>query len=136
MTVPNTEITSNAITRPYGRDTYRITERVYVAYFEDAERALMELQQIAASLEPVLDDPAPNSRILELGENAITIQAEFWIADPRAVDIRTIRSDFRRIVKRHFDEQDITLAPANAQLLSGDLTVTTNPDASPTSNNE
>ncbi|MFW5917270.1 MAG: mechanosensitive ion channel family protein [Halorubrum sp.] len=124
VSIPNTELTTNAITRPYGRDTYRITERVYVAYEEDAELALLELQQVATTLDPVLGDPAPNARLVELGENAITIQAELWIDTPRNRDVLTIRSDFRRLVKRHFDDEDITLAPPSAQLLSGEVTVT------------
>ncbi|MXR20421.1 mechanosensitive ion channel family protein [Halobacterium bonnevillei] len=124
ISVPNTELTANAITRPYGRDTYRITEQAYVAYYEDVERALMELQLIAADNESVLADPAPNARILELGENAITLQAEFWVENPANRDVRLLRSDFRRVVKRQFDEQDITLAPPSAQLLSGELAVT------------
>ena len=133
ISVPNTELTTNAITRPYGRDEYRITEQVYVAYYEDTERALLELQQIITDLDPVLGDPAPKTRIVELGENAVTIQAEFWIGDPRNRDILTIRSDFRRLVKQHFDEEGITLAPPSAQLLSGEVTVrerTTEPSAS------
>lgn len=123
ISVPNTELTASAITRPYGEDRCRIAEQVYVAYYEDTERALMELQMIASNNESVLDDPEPNTRILELGENAITVQAEFWIADPTNSDIRTIRSDFRRVVKRQFDEQDITIAPPSAQLLSGEVSM-------------
>lgn len=124
ISVPNTELTNNALTRPYGRDRYRITEQVYVAYYEDTERALLEVQQIVSNLETVLADPAPTTRILDLGENAITVQAEFWIEDPRNREIRTVRSDFRRLVKRRFDEEGITLAPPSAQLLSGEVTVT------------
>ena len=124
VSVPNTQLTNNAITRPYGRNTYRITEQVYVAYHEDTERALMELQQIATSQESVLTDPLPNARILELGENAITIRAEFWVAEPKNRSILTVRSDFRRAVKQQFDEEGITLAPPTAQLLSGEVTVT------------
>ncbi|EMA57226.1 mechanosensitive ion channel family protein [Halorubrum lipolyticum] len=123
ISVPNTELTANAITRPYGRDRYRLTEQVYVAYDEDTERALLELQQVVTTLDPVLDDPAPTTRIVELGENAITIQAEFWADDPRNRDILTIRSDFRRLVKRRFDDEGITLAPPSAQLLSGAVSV-------------
>ena len=134
VSVPNTELTANAITRPYGRDRFRLTEQVYVAYYEDTERALLELQQVVTTLDPVLDEPAPNTRIVELGENAITVQAEFWTDDPGNKDIQTIRSDFRRLVKRRFDEEGITLAPPSAQLLSGGLTVTDRtadaPDAS------
>lgn len=134
VSVPNTELTSNAITRPYGRDRYRITEQVYVAYYEDTERALMEIQRIASDHESVLGDPAPNARVLELGENAITVQAELWIEDPRHRDIPTVRSDFRRSVKRRFDEEGITLAPPSAQLLSGEVTVAENESGSPASN--
>jgi small-conductance mechanosensitive channel len=136
VSIPNTELTTNAITRPYGRNTYRITEQVYVAYDGDAERALLTLQQIAATLEPVLGAPAPNTRLVELGENAITIQAEFWIDDPRNRSMPTIRSDFRRAVKRRFDEEGITLAPPSAQLLSGEVTVTERPTESAASSSE
>jgi small-conductance mechanosensitive channel len=136
ISVPNTELTNNAITRPYGRNRYRITEQVYVAYYEDTERALLELQQIATTLDPVLGEPAPSTRILKLGENAITLQAEFWTDDPRNRDILTIRSDFRRLVKRRFDEEDITLAPPSAQLLSGEVAVTENMTEAPASASE
>ena len=124
IAVPNTELTTNALTRPYGRDRYRITEQVYVAYDEDTERALMELQSIAAEQESVLDEPAPSARILELGENAITVQAEMWTDDPGNRDILTARSDFRRLVKRRFDEEGITIAPPSGQSLSGEIAVT------------
>lgn len=136
ISVPNTVLTNNAITRPYGRSRYRITEQMYVAYYEDTERALMELQQIAANYESVLDDPVPNTRLLELGENAITIEAEFWVGDPADRDILTIRSDFRRVVKRHFEEDDITLAPPSAQLLSGEVSVTDGLTESPATNSD
>jgi small-conductance mechanosensitive channel len=136
ISVPNTELTTNAITRPYGRGRYRMTEQVYVAYQDDTERALLELQQIATTLEAVLDDPAPNTRVVELGKNAITIQAEFWTRDPRNKAVLTIRSDFRRLVKRHFDKEDITLAPPSAQLLSGDVTVREHATEESTSNGE
>jgi small-conductance mechanosensitive channel len=136
ISVPNTELTNKAITRPYGRNEYRITEQVYVAYQEDTERALLELRQIAANHDPVLDEPAPSARIRDLGENAITAQVEFWIDDPRNRDIRTVRSDFRRSVKRQFDEEGITLAPPSGQLLSGEVTVEGWPSGPPATDAE
>lgn len=102
------------MTRPYGRDRYRLTEQVYVAYYEDTERPLLELRRIAAEFEQILDDPAPNTCIVNLGENAITPRAEFWIEDPRNNEIVPIRSNFRRSVKRRFDEEGIILSPRPA----------------------
>lgn len=123
ISVPNTELTNNAITRPYGRDMYRITEQIYLSYAEDTERALLELQQLATNFDPVLEDPAPNARVLELGRNAITIEAELWVDNPAHREIFTVRSDFRRLVKQHFDEEGILIAPPSAQSLSGEVTV-------------
>jgi small conductance mechanosensitive channel len=123
VVVPNTELTTNALTRPFGRDRYRITERAYVSYAEDTEHALMELQQLAVNFDSVLTEPAPDASIVELGPDSITVQAELWVGDPARVDVADVRSNFRRAVKRRFDEEDLTLAPAAGRELSGEVTV-------------
>ena len=123
ITVPNTELTNNALTRPFGRDSYRITERAFVAYSDDVEAALLELQQIAVNEEDVMDDPSPEARILELGPDNITVQAEFWVDDPAKSDVAEIRAGFRREVKLRFDEAGLTLGPPAGRELSGNVTV-------------
>lgn len=123
VTVPNTELTNNTLTRPFGRENYRITEQAFVAYGEDTERALLELQQLAANHESVLDEPSPSSRIVELGPDNVTVQAEFWVGEPARENVADIRSDFRRRVKRRFDEEGLTLGPPAGRELSGSLTV-------------
>ncbi|WP_276261315.1 mechanosensitive ion channel family protein [Haloglomus litoreum] len=123
ITVPNTELTTNALTRPFGRDNYRITERAFVSYAEDTEHALMELQQIAANFDRVVEEPAPNARIVDLGPDSITVRAELWVDEPARVEVADIRSDFRREVKLRFDEEDLTLAPAAGRELSGSVAV-------------
>ena len=123
VTVPNTELTTNAITRPFGRERYRVTETAFVSYAEDTERALYEMREIASAGDRVLDDPSPATRITDLGPDSITVQAEFWIDDPAGGGIADIRSDFRRRLKRRFDEADLTLAPAAGRELSGSVTV-------------
>lgn len=123
ITVPNTQLTSNTLSRPFGRGTYRVTERAFVAYGEDTERALMELREIAANADPALAEPAPNARIVDLGPDSITVRAEFWVDDPSRGGIADIRSDFRRRVKRRFDEAGLTLAPAAGRDLSGTVQV-------------
>ncbi|WP_338729184.1 mechanosensitive ion channel domain-containing protein [Haladaptatus sp. DJG-WS-42] len=123
ITVPNTELTTNALTRPFGRDSFRVTEQVYLPYDEDTERALLEIQQVAANQERAEPEPAPNARITDLGPNAITVQAEFWVDDPAGSNIATIRSDFRRLLKRRFVEAGLTLSPPTGHHLSGSLRV-------------
>lgn len=121
ITVPNTELTTNALTRPFGRDKYRVTERAFVAYSDDVEAALLELQQIAVNYDGVTDEPAPDAQILELGPDNVTVQAEFWVDDPAKSDVAEVRADFRREVKRRFDDAGLTLGPPAGRELSGNV---------------
>ncbi|AUV80595.1 mechanosensitive ion channel protein [Salinigranum rubrum] len=123
ITVPNTELTTNALTRPYGRERYRITEQLDIAYADDAELALKTLADVAREDDRVLDDPAPTSRIVAFGGTAPTLQAEYWVSDPMDVNLVEVKSDFRRRVKRRFDEEGLTLGPASGHELSGELAI-------------
>jgi hypothetical protein len=51
------------------------------------------------------------------------VQAIFWVEDPMDTDLVTLRSDFRRRVKRRFDEVGLTLGPPSGHELSGELDV-------------
>jgi small-conductance mechanosensitive channel len=123
ITVPNTELTTNTLNRPYGRDQYRNIEQLFVAYDDDVELALKELVEVARTDDRIMEDPPPNSRIVELGETAIVLRAEFWVADPMDLDLVDIRSSFRRRVKARFDEVGLTLGPPSTHEMSGELDV-------------
>ncbi|RYJ12733.1 mechanosensitive ion channel [Halogeometricum borinquense] len=123
VAVPNTELTTNTLTRPYGRDRYRVTERVAVAYDDDVELALKELVEVIRTDDRILADPEPNSRIIEFGDSSIGLRAEFWLADPMDVDLVDVRSSFRRRVKARFDEVGLTLGPPSGRAVSGELSV-------------
>ena len=123
IAVPNTDLTTNALLRPYGRERYRITERVDVAYGDDTELALRELVEIARTDARVLDDPPPRSLIEEFGGSSVGLKAEFWVASPMDVDLMDVRSQFRRRVKSRFDEVELTLGPPSGREVSGTLDV-------------
>ncbi|WP_425604226.1 mechanosensitive ion channel family protein [Halobellus salinisoli] len=123
ITVPNTELTANALTRPYGRDRYRAVESFEIGYDDDIELALRELVEVARDDDRVLADPSPTATLEELGPGSVRIRAEFWIDDPMDADLVTLRSDFRRRVKARFDEIDVTLGPPAGRELSGSVSV-------------
>jgi small-conductance mechanosensitive channel len=85
------------------------------------------MREVASAGDRVLEDPSPATRITDLGPDSITVQAEFWIDDPAGGGLADIRSDFRRRLKRRFDEADLTLAPASGRELSGSVTVEREP---------
>jgi small-conductance mechanosensitive channel len=83
----------------------------------------MTLVETARDDDRVLDDPAPTSRIASFGSTAPTLQVEYWVSDPMDVDLVEVRSDFRRRVKRRFEEAGVTLGPPSGHELSGELAV-------------
>jgi small-conductance mechanosensitive channel len=113
----------NALTRPFGRDSPRTKERLFVDYGEDTERALMELRAVASDQEAALDEPAPTARVDDLGENSSTVRAAFWVEGPQRGSVAAVRSDFHRRIKRKFDEERITVAPPSGQEPSGEVAV-------------
>ncbi|MEF8784731.1 MAG: mechanosensitive ion channel family protein [Haloarculaceae archaeon] len=131
VTVPNTELTTNALTRPFGGGSYRLTERVAIGYDGDIERALLELRQIAAAFHRSdrqstgtgADTRNPDARIIDLGTDSITVEAEFWLENPTQGNLTEVRSDFNRAVKRRFDEENVPIAPPAGRELSGSVTV-------------
>ncbi|MFC7097856.1 mechanosensitive ion channel family protein [Halobaculum marinum] len=124
VTVPNTELTGNAITRPFGRDRFRVTETVHLAYDDDVDRA-RELLVEAAEAEPrTLSDPAPVARVADLGEGTVALRAEFLVNDPAGDNLVGMRSRFRDRVLHAFADAGITLGPPSGRELSGDLDVT------------
>ncbi|KAB1192568.1 mechanosensitive ion channel [Haloferax sp. MBLA0076] len=123
VTVPNTELTTNVLVRPYGRERYRVTERVDVAYSDDVELALRELVEVTRGDDRVLEDPEPTSRIVEFAGSSVGLKAEFWVESPMDVNLIDLRSQFRRRVKLRFDEVGLTLGPPSGREVSGSLNV-------------
>jgi small-conductance mechanosensitive channel len=123
-TVPNTELTSNTITRAYGRDRFRVTETVHLAYDDDIDRARDLIVKAARAEQRTLPDPSPEARVADLGEGTVTLRAVFLVREPADDDIVGIRSRFRARVVDAFEEADITLGPASGRELSGHVGVT------------
>lgn len=123
ITVPNTELTTNALTRPFGRSRFRVVEVVYLPYDEETDRALLTLQQVAGTIDGVLDDPSPEARVEELSPDNVRVQTTFWVENPDRQTVERLRADFRRQVKHQFGEDGLTLAPPSGHELSGSVTL-------------
>ena len=132
VTIPNTVLTSQAITRPYGRGRYRVVEHVGIAYEDDVDAAIAALTAAADAVDSVLAEPAPTAYVDEFGDDAVVIRVHYWIEDPRNRNVFEIRSDYARAVKTRLDEAGITISPASKRELLGRIDVETDENAGPT----
>jgi len=123
VTVPNTLLTGQAITRPYGRGRRRIVEHVGVAYETDVAAALDHLTAATDAVDDIVAEPTPKAYVDDFGSDAVVLRVHYWIEDPRRRDIFAIRSAYARTVKERLEAAGITINPASKRELLGRIGV-------------
>ena len=111
VTVPNTALTANSVTRPYGRDTFRLTERIGLDYDDDVDAGLDLLRETVSDHAAVLDDPTPKAYVEELGGDEVVLRADFWIRNPNRRDVMSVHSGVTRALKERFEAAGFTVSP-------------------------
>jgi small-conductance mechanosensitive channel len=123
VTIPNTVLTSEPITMPFGRGDYRIMEHIGLAYEDDVDEAMARLEAAASGLDKVLPEPAPRAYIDEFGDEAVIVRVHYWIESPDRRDVFEIRSAYARAVKTEFENAGITISPPSQHDLQGRITI-------------
>jgi small conductance mechanosensitive channel len=123
VTVPNTVLTGQAITRPYGRGRRRIVEQVGIAYEAEVSEALDHLTAATATVDDIVAEPTPKAYVDDFGGDAVVCRVHYWIEDPRRRDIFGVRSAYARAVKQRLEAADITISPASKRELQGRVEV-------------
>ena len=123
ITVPNTALTGQAITRPYGRKRRRIVERVGIAYEADVGNALDTLTAATTAVEGIEGEPTPKAYVDEFGGDAVVLRVHYWLDDPRRQDVLAVRSAYAREIKARLDAAGIAISPASKRELQGRIDV-------------
>lgn len=112
VTIPNTVLTSQTISRPFGRGRYRVVERVELPPGADVDEAMNHLEEAARALDQTLAEPAPTVYVDELDDDAPVLRVHYWITDPQRRDVYAVRSAYARAVRARFDGAGVTVRSA------------------------
>jgi small conductance mechanosensitive channel len=123
ITVPNTELATNAVTNRMSKDTLRISTTFGIGYGDDIDETTRILLDAAAEHEDIVADPEPSVRVAGLADTAIDLQARFWIADPDREEFSVTRSEYIRTVTERCRAAGIDLSTTDQHAISGELTV-------------
>ncbi|MFD1688661.1 mechanosensitive ion channel family protein [Halolamina salifodinae] len=126
ITVPNGELANNAITNPVAYEKLRQKFVFGIGYDDDIDLAREAIIEEISAVDGVLTDPAPDTRVSELGDSAVGIQARFWIDDPDRGDYVAVRSSAVQAVKERFDAEGIDMPYVYRQLV-GEIDVNERP---------
>jgi len=115
--IPNEELVTNKVVNwSYSDNRVRIKRRMRVEYETDLKLATNLVKQGAAKVDRVLKDPAPNCLVMEFGDEAVEIEARFWIDDPQN-GVNNVGSEVMLAVWDLFKEHGIDIPLRQEEIL-------------------
>ncbi|AOW80300.1 mechanosensitive ion channel [Halodesulfurarchaeum formicicum] len=121
VTVPNSELASNAVFNNVANDRRRIAVGFGIGYGDDIQEARAAILEEAAQIDGVLEEPEPSAPVVELGDSAVVLSGRIWI-DPQEDGYGGVRAQFVEAVKERFDEAGIDM-PYPTNELTGEIDV-------------
>ena len=123
ITVPNTVLTENAVTRPFGRGRYRIVDRLDFAFDADVNAAIDCIENAIDEVDRIAEAPSSRVYVETFGADTVTVAAHYWVEDPKQKDVLSVRSAFARVVRDRLTEAGIDVSPPSTHELEGRLQV-------------
>jgi len=104
--IPNSSVTGGNITN-YSAESKRRIDMVFgIGYNDDIKKAKQVLEEIVASDERVLKDPAPVVAVSELADSSVNFVVRPWV---KTADFSVVRWDITEKVKESFDKEGISI---------------------------
>ena len=104
--VPNAQVYGGTIRNYAGYETRRIDIPVGIGYGDSIEQAVAVARGVMTSDERVLNDPAPEVLVGELGDSSVNLILRLWV---NGNDYWDVLFDTTRRVKEAFDDNGIEI---------------------------
>jgi len=104
--VPNASITSDVITNVTANDTRRVDLVIGIGYDDDIARAKGILEAIIKKEERILEDPATNIAVSELGDSSVNFVVRPWV---KTSDYWDVYFALTEEIKITFDKEGISI---------------------------
>lgn len=119
MVVPNAQVYKNAIRIQTEHPAIRSSVIVGVGYEEDLQHAEDLALEALASVDGVLEDPAPEAFYTDLGGSSINLDLRYFHA-PEQHELRRVQGEVVKAVKQAYDNEGIDIPFPIRTLDAGD----------------
>jgi len=106
VTIPNGSISNAPVVDVTGQATRRLEISVGISYNADIDKALSVLSALAANNKEILQTPAPQAVVDNLGESSIDLILRFWV---NTENYWPVRYQMLKDVKQALDENGIEI---------------------------
>ncbi|MFB6204610.1 MAG: mechanosensitive ion channel family protein [Candidatus Nanohaloarchaea archaeon] len=108
MVVPNSSLYSETVINNTAYTRRRFDVVVGIGYDEDIEAAKELAEESLEEAEHVMDDPAPEVLVSELGGSSVNLKLRGW-TNPQRADLNEASSEVTQLVKEKYDEAGIDI---------------------------
>jgi len=107
--IPNENlVTSEVINWSYSDQAVRMKLGIQISYNDDPEEAMSLMLACAKASPRVLNEPVPLTRLMEFGDNGISLELRIWIRDPEN-GLGGVRSEVNLAMWKAFKKAGITI---------------------------
>lgn len=103
--VPNSQIMDSIITNYSANDTRRVDMVVGVSYDDDLDKVRRTLEELVASEDRILGDPACTIAVSELADSSVNFVVRPWV---KSADYWGVKFDITEAIKKRFDKDGIS----------------------------
>jgi small conductance mechanosensitive channel len=104
--IPNSQIMGSTITNYSANPTRRVDLVVGVSYSDDLDKVRKQLEDLVATDERILKDPAPTIAVSELADSSVNFVLRPWV---NTADYWAVYFDLTERVKKRFDEVGVSI---------------------------
>ena len=115
LSVPNSKIWSDSITNSSRLPTRRIEMVVGISYDDDIDKACALILKLAKGKEGVLQEPAPEVKVVNLGDSSVDLRLRAWA---KREDYWEARWGLIRDAKYALDKAGISIPYPHMQVIS------------------
>ncbi|MBD2741969.1 mechanosensitive ion channel family protein [Coleofasciculus sp. FACHB-1120] len=130
IVIPNSELFTNSVTVNTAFENRRLQYDVGIGYGDDIDRAKQLILEAIASVDDVLEDPAPDALVVELADSTVKIRARWWVQPPRRADVLDKQDQVLAAIKNKLTANGIDMPFPTQQILFHDQTEETDGDRS------
>jgi small conductance mechanosensitive channel len=127
VVIPNADLFTDSVTVNTAFDTRRMQYDVGVSYEADLDAAKRLIVEAMSSVDGILDDPAPDALVIELGDSAIVVRARWWIHPPRRSDALNLQDQVISRIATTLTAHGIEMPFPTQQVLLDDMRDTRTP---------
>ena len=103
--VPNSQIMDSIITNYSANDTRRVDMVIGVSYDDDLDKVRKTLQNLIATEERILDEPATTIAVSALADSSVNFVVRPWV---KSSDYWGVMFDMTEAIKKRFDKEGIS----------------------------